>query len=82
MPPLPYDSLLRDERVKQIRAALNSLSSEHRTILVLREMENCDYDEIASLLNVPIGTVRSRLHRARLDLRARLAHMHYQVANA
>src|SRR5205085_1282699 len=63
--PRPDDSILRDERVKQVQAALNSLSSEHRTILVLREMENCDYDEIASLLNVPIGTVRSRLHRAR-----------------
>jgi RNA polymerase sigma-70 factor (ECF subfamily) len=69
----PDDSLVREERVAQVRQALNSLSSEHRTILVLREMENCDYDEIASLLNVPIGTVRSRLHRARLELRNRLA---------
>lgn len=68
----PDDSLLREERVAQIRQALNSLSSEHRTILVLREMENCDYDEISTLLNVPIGTVRSRLHRARLELRERL----------
>jgi RNA polymerase sigma-70 factor (ECF subfamily) len=71
----PDDPLLRDERVKQVRQALNSLSSEHRTILVLREMENCDYDEISSLLNVPIGTVRSRLHRARLELRHKLAQL-------
>jgi RNA polymerase sigma-70 factor (ECF subfamily) len=69
------DPVLREERVEQVRHALNSLSSEHRTILVLREMEDCDYDEIASLLNVPIGTVRSRLHRARLELRQRLAVM-------
>jgi RNA polymerase sigma-70 factor (ECF subfamily) len=72
---LPDDPLLREERANQVRQALNSLSSEHRTILVLREMESCDYDEIASLLNVPIGTVRSRLHRARLELRERLASM-------
>jgi RNA polymerase sigma-70 factor (ECF subfamily) len=65
----PDERLLRDERVAQVRQALDSLSPEHRTILVLREMENCDYDEIASLLAVPVGTVRSRLHRARLELR-------------
>ena len=80
--PRPDDSVLRDERVKQVQTALNSLSSEHRTILVLREMENCDYDEIASLLNVPIGTVRSRLHRARLELRSRLAAVESEEATA
>jgi RNA polymerase sigma-70 factor (ECF subfamily) len=68
----PGEPLMREERTKLVRAALNSLSSEHRTILVLREMENCDYDEIACLLNIPIGTVRSRLHRARLELREHL----------
>src|SRR6478736_1627998 len=72
---LPDDPLLREERANQVRQALNSLSSEHRTILVLREMESCDYDEISALLNVPIGTVRSRLHRARIELRERLASM-------
>ncbi|HEY2414725.1 MAG TPA: sigma-70 family RNA polymerase sigma factor [Pirellulaceae bacterium] len=77
----PDDSLLRQERVKQVQQALNNLSSEHRTILVLREMESCDYDEIASLLNVPIGTVRSRLHRARLELRQRLAVMEAEVTS-
>jgi RNA polymerase sigma-70 factor (ECF subfamily) len=68
----PDDPLLRAERVAEIRQALDNLSSEHRTILVLREIENCDYDEIASLLNIPVGTVRSRLHRARLELRREL----------
>jgi RNA polymerase sigma-70 factor (ECF subfamily) len=48
------------------------LSDEHRAIIVLREIEDCDYDEIALILNVPVGTVRSRLHRARLQLRAKL----------
>jgi RNA polymerase sigma-70 factor (ECF subfamily) len=70
--PAPDQRLMTEERVTQIRQALDKLSSEHRTILVLREMEDCDYDEIASLLAVPVGTVRSRLHRARLELRREL----------
>jgi RNA polymerase sigma-70 factor (ECF subfamily) len=59
--------------VGQVRNALDRLSLEHRTILVLREMENCDYDQIAVLLDVPVGTVRSRLHRARIELRRELS---------
>ncbi|MBW8884307.1 MAG: sigma-70 family RNA polymerase sigma factor [Planctomycetia bacterium] len=73
----PDERLLRGERVEEVQRALANLSSEHRTILVLREIENCDYEEIASLLGIPVGTVRSRLHRARLELRAELN----QVAN-
>jgi len=68
----PDEGLLRQERVKQVQQGLANLSSEHRTILVLREIENCDYDEIAQLLSIPIGTVRSRLHRARIELREEL----------
>lgn len=68
----PDEPLLREERVAEVRKALDSLSVEHRTILVLREIEDCDYDEIAGLLAVPVGTVRSRLHRARLELRREL----------
>jgi RNA polymerase sigma-70 factor (ECF subfamily) len=69
----PDEPLLRQECVAQVRAALDALSTEHRTILVLREMEDCDYDEIAAVLAIPKGTVRSRLHRARLALREKLA---------
>lgn len=68
----PDEPLLREERVAEVRQALDNLSSEHRTILVLREIEDCDYDEIASLLTIPVGTVRSRLHRARMELRREL----------
>jgi RNA polymerase sigma-70 factor (ECF subfamily) len=69
---LPSDNLLRQERAGQVRAALGALSPEHRTILVLREMEGCCYETIADILSLPIGTVRSRLHRARLQLRDEL----------
>jgi RNA polymerase sigma-70 factor (ECF subfamily) len=66
------ERMLRAERAAQVQQALHGLSPEHRTILELRELEDCDYDEIASILAVPLGTVRSRLHRARLQLRERL----------
>jgi RNA polymerase sigma-70 factor (ECF subfamily) len=66
------ERLLREERAVLVRRALGRLTDEHRTILVLREVEGCDYDEIAAVLEVPVGTVRSRLHRARLQLKEQL----------
>jgi RNA polymerase sigma-70 factor (ECF subfamily) len=67
--PLPGDRLEAAERARQIQEALARLSREHRTILVLREMEGCSYEQISEILDVPSGTVRSRLHRARLHLK-------------
>jgi RNA polymerase sigma-70 factor (ECF subfamily) len=49
--------------------ALQSLSEDDRTIIVLRDVEGFDYREIAVILQVPAGTVKSRLHRARMALR-------------
>jgi RNA polymerase sigma-70 factor, ECF subfamily len=66
------DRLLRRERAAQVRRALSELPDEFRVVLVLREMEGCDYDTIAQILELPIGTVRSRLHRARLQLKEQL----------
>jgi RNA polymerase sigma-70 factor (ECF subfamily) len=68
----PSEQLERQERVDLIRRALQSLGEEARTILVLREMEGCCYETIADVLELPIGTVRSRLHRARLQLKRQL----------
>lgn len=72
----PTDSVERpdavmeqSERAQQVHNALNQLSEEFRTILVLREMEDCDYETISEMLAIPIGTVRSRLHRGRTMLR-------------
>ena len=61
--------LEREENAQRLWNALQLLSEEHRTIMVLREMEGRDYDSIAEMLGVPVGTVRSRLHRARSHLR-------------
>ena len=62
----------QSERARQMNAALSELSEEYRNILVLREFEDQDYDTIASILEIPVGTVRSRLYRARTMLRDRL----------
>ena len=54
-----------------LAAMLETLSLEHRQVIVLREVEGLSYDEIAAALDVPRGTVESRLHRARAELRRR-----------
>ncbi|MBW8049884.1 MAG: sigma-70 family RNA polymerase sigma factor [Cytophagales bacterium] len=49
----------------EITNALNSLDVDFRTVIILCDLEGFTYDEIAKILDIPIGTVRSRLHRAR-----------------
>ena len=68
----PSDRLERDERCRQVRYAISQLPEEYRVVLVLREMEGYCYESIAEVLDLPVGTVRSRLHRARLQLREQL----------
>ena len=52
-------------------AAMESLTEEFRTIIILSDLEGLTYEEMAEVLDVPQGTVESRLHRARADLRRR-----------
>lgn len=68
----PEEPLLREERVSLVHRALTMLTEEHRSILVLREMEEMSYEEIAEILTINIGTVRSRLSRARNQLKIQL----------
>lgn len=70
--PAPDDRMRRNEEVGQLQKALDGLSEEHRSVLVLREMEELDYEAISEILDLPIGTVRSRLHRARSQLKQQL----------
>ncbi len=63
------DQLERQEQVETLHEALGELSDQHRRILVLRELEDCCYETISEMLGLPVGTVRSRLHRARQHLR-------------
>lgn len=68
----PERLLVQKEVTAQVRAALDSLPFDHRTALVLREIDGLSYDEIAFSLGVAVGTVKSRLARARSLLRTRL----------
>ncbi|HEX6963920.1 MAG TPA: sigma-70 family RNA polymerase sigma factor [Lacipirellula sp.] len=68
----PDDRMLADEQAAQVHAALADLGDQHRKILVLRELEGCSYEVIADILELPVGTVRSRLFRARMQLRDKL----------
>jgi RNA polymerase sigma-70 factor (ECF subfamily) len=56
-----------------LSAMLSGLSPEHREVIVLRELEGRSYEEMARLLGVPLGTVESRLYRARAELKKRFA---------
>lgn len=68
----PERVLHKKEFEKEIQNALNLLSVEFRTVLVLCDIEGFSYEEISKMLNIPIGTVRSRLNRARKILRDKL----------
>ena len=61
--------LERQETARQVQEALLGLTEDHRLILVLREIQGLSYEEIARTVGVEVGTVRSRLHRARMALR-------------
>lgn len=65
----PGAALERTEDERQLGLAIDRLSPEHREVLLLKDIDGLKYEVIAELLKVPIGTIRSRLHRARLELR-------------
>lgn len=69
----PEASALRSANREMVRQALEELPAEYREIIVLRELEGLDYKAIAEIAEIPVGTVMSRLSRARRKLRERLA---------
>ena len=66
--PSPEQLVGAGETRRQIARAMNQLPDEYRTAIVLRELENMRYDDIAKVLKCPVGTVRSRINRARKRL--------------
>jgi RNA polymerase sigma-70 factor (ECF subfamily) len=68
----PSAPLERAERERMVRAALDDLKPEHRAVVILKEFDGRRYEEISAILDIPVGTVRSRLHRARSELHDRL----------
>jgi RNA polymerase sigma-70 factor, ECF subfamily len=68
----PAERAERSERDAHLAEALAGMTEEHRTILVLRVVQDMSYEQIAQTLKVPAGTVMSRLSRARVELRGRM----------
>ena len=73
--PAPDDEARRAEERERIGRALTALPEHHRTIIMLSDLEGLSYREIAEVLDIPMGTVMSRLHHARKRLRAVLGPM-------
>lgn len=68
----PGEAMESEETRKKVQEALERLEEGDRQIIILKDLQGQSYDEIAAILNIPKGTVRSRLHRARLELREKL----------
>ncbi len=68
----PDQVVLRKQRAEALRRAVDGLREPQRVVIVLREIEEMTYEEIASALDIPVGTVESRLHRARQKLAKKL----------
>jgi RNA polymerase sigma-70 factor (ECF subfamily) len=70
----PLEALESSELGGQIEQAIGRLRPEYRSCILLRHVEGLAYEEIAELLNLPLGTVKTYIHRARNELRDLLAH--------
>jgi len=61
--------ILQKEKIDMVRWGLSKISEKHRSIIVLKDFENLPYEEIAKVLDLELGTVKSRLNRARTALK-------------
>lgn len=75
--PLTEDPVAHHARSQRLTSALSRVSAEHRTVITLFALEGMTHKEIAEVLNVPEGTVWSRLHIARKRLAAELANLEH-----
>jgi RNA polymerase sigma-70 factor, ECF subfamily len=76
---LPIDPASFEAMDEDLVAAVNDLSEEYRTVLLLWAIEDFSYKEIADAVDIPLGTVMSRLHRARQQLASRLRNLARQT---
>tara|TARA_B100000003_G_scaffold205369_1_gene218893 strand:- start:489 stop:1070 length:582 start_codon:yes stop_codon:yes gene_type:complete len=60
---------------KIVRNAINQLTDKFRTVILLRDIQELSYEDISSIVGVPIGTIKSRINRARLQLQVELKHL-------
>ncbi len=69
----PHDAAERADAWERIMAAMQELDEEFRIVVVLRDIEDMNYEQISQVLEVPVGTIKSRLYRARCILKEKLA---------
>ena len=69
------EEVLMNERKNAVHSAIAKLRPEYRTVIILRDIDGLSYDEIAGVLNIPLGTVKSYISRAREELRTTLNHV-------
>ncbi len=75
----PEELLEARELGREIERAIGSLRTEYRTAVVLRHVEGRSYEEIAEIMDVPLGTVKTFIHRARMELRELLEHARVEM---
>ena len=63
------ERVIQNETVSEVRAAIDKLSEEHKTVIILRDLQDMTYEQVAQTLDISIGTVKSRLARARKSLK-------------
>ena len=68
----PADQVAQGDRQRVVQECLQGLTDEHRTVIVLYDINGLSYEEIAEILALPLGTVKSRLSRARMALKQRM----------
>jgi len=76
--PGPEAEAIESVRAREVHRALGRIPEDQRAVVVLHDLEGLDYAEAAATLEVPVGTVKSRLHRARLALARELGHLRAQ----
>jgi RNA polymerase sigma-70 factor (ECF subfamily) len=73
--PGPESVAIESVRAREVHLALGRIADDQRAVIVLHDLQGLDYAEVAAALEVPVGTVKSRLHRARLALAKQLGHL-------
>lgn len=71
----PDEALADRQQAEMVQAAIEELAEEHRAVVVLRDLEDLSYEEISEITGLPLGTVKSRIHRARSALAKRLSRL-------
>ncbi len=68
----PEDAVIRQEKILAVRTAISQLSDDHKSIIILRDIQGLSYEEVSEILNISLGTVKSRISRARSALKEQI----------